>query len=133
MDQGSGSVEYYVSLIYEQKGDRDQAVHHDLIALHQDQPQLDTDALRGVYQRHGWEAYWRANTPSLHTTAAGACTAYQIGVNDLRVNDLDHAFELFQHAIDNHCFAMAFIRVEPLFDSVRHDPRYTALLTRIHQ
>lgn len=133
MDQGSGSVEYYVSLIYEQKGDRDQAVQHDLIALHQDQPQLETDALRGVYQRHGWEAYWRANTPTLHTTAAGACTAYQIGVNDLRVNDLDHAFESFQHAIDNHCFSMAFIRVEPLFDSVRHDRRYTDLLTRIHQ
>ena len=57
----------------------------------------------------------------------------EIGIDDLRVNDLDHAFESFQHAIDNHCFSMAFIRVDPLFDSVRHDSRYAALLTRMHQ
>ncbi len=52
---------------------------------------------------------------------------------NLRVNDLDHAFELFQHAIDSHCFNMAFIRVDPLLDSVRHDSRYADLLTRMHQ
>ncbi len=133
MEQGSGSIEHYVSLIYEQKGDHDEAVRHDLIALHEDQPQLDTAALLVVYQQHGWEAYWRARTRALLTTSAGPCTAYQIGVDDLRVNDLDHAFESFQHAIDNHCFSMAFIRVDPLLDSVRHDSRYAALLTRMHQ
>jgi hypothetical protein len=28
---------------------------------------------------------------------------------------------------------MAFIRVDPLLDSVRNDPRYANLLTRMHQ
>jgi hypothetical protein len=69
----------------------------------------------------------------LLTTPAHPCTNYQIGIDDLRVNDLDHAFVSFQHAIGNHCFNMAFIRVDPLFDSVRHDPRYAALLARMHQ
>ena len=121
MEQGSGSIEHYVSLIYEQKGDHDEAVQHNLIALRKDQPQLDNAALLVVYQQHGWQAYWRAHTRALLTTPAGPCTAYEIGVDDLRVNDLDHAFESFQHAIDSHCFSMAFIRVDPLFDSVRHD------------
>jgi hypothetical protein len=59
--------------------------------------------------------------------------AYEIGINDLRVNELDHAFDSFQRALYSHCFYMALIRVDPLLDSVRHDSRYAALLTRMHQ
>jgi TolB-like protein/DNA-binding winged helix-turn-helix (wHTH) protein len=133
MEEGSGSIEHYVGLIYEQKGKEVEAVQHDLMALHEDQPQIDTPALLGSYRQHGWQAYWRARTRALLTTSAGSCTAYTIGVDDLRVNELDHAFDSFQHALDNHCFSMAFIRVDPLFDSVRHDSRYAALLARMHQ
>jgi TolB-like protein/DNA-binding winged helix-turn-helix (wHTH) protein/Tfp pilus assembly protein PilF len=133
MENQPGSIDDYRSLIYEQKGDRDQAVQHDLTALHDVQPQLDSDALRGVYQKHGWQAYWSARTGALLTASGRPCNDYYIGVGDLRVHQLDHAFDSFQHALDSHCIYMALIRVDPLFDSIRHDPRYTALLTRIHQ
>jgi TolB-like protein/DNA-binding winged helix-turn-helix (wHTH) protein/tetratricopeptide (TPR) repeat protein len=133
MEQQSGSVENYVSLIYEQMGKHDEAVQHDLIALHEDQARLDTGALLGVYQEHGWQSYWRARSHALDTTSANPCVAYQIGIDDLRVDELEHAFDSFQHALDNHCFNMALIRVDPLFDSVRRDSRYAALLKRMHQ
>jgi TolB-like protein/DNA-binding winged helix-turn-helix (wHTH) protein/tetratricopeptide (TPR) repeat protein len=133
MERSPGSIDNYMSLIYEQKGEHDEAVRHDLIALHEGQPRLNIVALLGVYQQHGWQSYWRAHTHALLTTPAGPCTAYEIGIDDLRVNDLDHAFDSFQHALDSHCFFMALIRVDPLFDSVRHDSRYAALLTRMHQ
>ncbi len=133
MEQGSGSIEHYAGLIYEQKGDHDEAVRQNLIALHEDLPQLDNAALLNVYRQRGWDAYWRARSRALPTTSARSCTAYEIGLDDLRVKELDHAFESFQRAMDNHCFSMAFIRVDPLFDSVRHDSRYAALLTRMHQ
>jgi TolB-like protein/Tfp pilus assembly protein PilF len=133
MEHRPGSIDNYMSLIYEQKGEHDEAVQHDLIALHDDHPQLDIAALLGVYQQHGWQPYWRARTGTLLTTSVRPCTAYEIGVNDLRVNELDHAFDSFQHALDSHCFYMALIRVDPLLDSVRHDSRYAALLTRMHQ
>jgi TolB-like protein/DNA-binding winged helix-turn-helix (wHTH) protein/Tfp pilus assembly protein PilF len=132
MEQQPGSVENYMSLIYEQKGDQDEAVRHDLTALQEAQPKLDTAPLLGAYQKHGWKSYWRARTLSLLTASGRACTAYQIGIDDLRGNELDHAFDSFQHALDRHCFSMALIRVDPLFDSVRHDSRYAALLTRMH-
>ncbi len=132
MEEGSGSVEHYASLIYEQKGNQDEAVRQDVFAL-QAEPKLDGAALLRVYRQYGWEAYWRAYTRALHTSTADPCTAYQIGVDDLRLHDLDNAFEAFQHAIDGHCFNMAFIRVDPLLDSVRHDSRYADLLARIHQ
>jgi TolB-like protein/DNA-binding winged helix-turn-helix (wHTH) protein len=127
------SIDNYMSLIYEQKGEHNEAVQHDLIALHDEQPHLDITALLGVYQQNGWQSYWRARARALLTTSANFCTAYEIGIEDLRVNELDHAFDSFQHALNSHCFYMAFIRVDPLFDSVRHDSRYAALLTRINQ
>jgi TolB-like protein/DNA-binding winged helix-turn-helix (wHTH) protein/Tfp pilus assembly protein PilF len=133
MEHRPGSIDSYISLIYEQKGDHDEAVQYDLVALHEDQPQLDIAALLGVYQQHGWQSYWGARTRALLTTSAQPCTAYEIGIDDLRVNELDHAFNSFQHALDSHCFYMTLIRVDPLFDSVRHDSRYAALLTRMHQ
>jgi TolB-like protein/DNA-binding winged helix-turn-helix (wHTH) protein/tetratricopeptide (TPR) repeat protein len=132
MEQRPGSIDNYMSLIYEQKGDHDEAVQHDLAALHDDEPKLDIAALLGVYKEHGWQSYWRARTRALLTTSARPCTAYEIGIDDLRVNELDHAFDSFQHAVDSHCFYMTLIRVDPLLDSVSHDSRYTALLTRMH-
>ncbi len=133
MEDHPGSVDNYRSLVYEQKGQRDLAVQHDLSALHEGRPHIDTGALLAVYQQHGWEAYWRARSKILLTTSAAPCTAYEIGVDDLRVNELDHAFDSFNHALDRHCFYMALIRVDPLLDPVRNDPRYIALLRRIHQ
>ena len=133
MEHSPGSIDNYISLIYEQKGNHDEAVQHDLIALRAHLPQLDTAALLVEYQKQGWQSYWRARTHALLTTSAHPCTAYEIGVDDLRVNDLGHAFGSFQHALDTHCYSMVLIRADPLLDSVRQDSRYAALLKRMHQ
>jgi TolB-like protein/Tfp pilus assembly protein PilF len=133
MEQRPGSIDKYVSLIYEQKGEHDEAVQYDLQALHDDYPQLDITSLLDAYHQHGWQPYWRARTRALLAASVGPCTAYEIGVDDLRVKDLNHAFASFQRALDNHCFYMALIRVDPLLDSVRSDSRYAALLTRMRQ
>jgi TolB-like protein/DNA-binding winged helix-turn-helix (wHTH) protein/Tfp pilus assembly protein PilF len=131
MEDRPGSVDNYMALVYEQKGQRDQAIQHDLIALHEEQ--LDTAALLAVYRSQGWQPYWRARSQAFLTAKPKPCTPYEIAVDDLRLNELDHAFESFNHAVDRHCFYMALIGVDPLLDSVRHDPRYATLLRRIHQ
>ncbi len=133
MEDKAGSIDNYMSLIYEQKGQRDETIRHDLSALHEDYPNLDTAVLLAVYRKQGWQPYWRARTHAFLTIPAQSCTSYQVAVDDLRVEDLPHAFASFNRAIDQHCFNMALIRVDPLLDPVRHDPRYIALLTRMHQ
>ncbi|HEY2468889.1 MAG TPA: tetratricopeptide repeat protein [Terracidiphilus sp.] len=133
MEDQPGAIDNYVSLIYEQKGEHDETVRHDLAALHAQEPRLNSAALFDLYKRRGWQAYWRARSRALLTTTVIPCTAYEVGVDDLRVNDLHDAFNSFQRALDSHCFYMALIRVDPLFDSVRQDSRYTALLNRMNQ
>jgi len=132
MEHSPGSTDNYLSLIYEQKGAQDKAVEYDLIALHAHDPQSDSESLLREYQQHGWQSYWRARARALRNQAGRSCSEYQIGVSDLRVNERGAAFDSFQHALDRHCFDMALIRVDPLFDSVRTDPRYAALLQRMH-
>jgi TolB-like protein/DNA-binding winged helix-turn-helix (wHTH) protein len=133
MENQPASIDNYRSLVYEQKGMRDEAIDHDLAALHSEYPRLDTAALRSTYQHRGWESYWRARSQALLSTSPNPCTAYQVALDDLRTNDLDHAFASFNRALDQHCFSIALIRVDPVLDPIRHEPRYTALLTRLHQ
>jgi len=133
MEHQPASIENYVSLIYEQMGKRDDAIEHDLAALQSRHLQLDTAALRSTYQQHGWESYWRARSQALLSLPATPCTNYQVALDDLRTNDLDHAFDFFNRALDQHCYSIALIRVDPVLDPVRHDPRYAALLARLHQ
>ena len=133
MEHSPGSIDNYLSLIYEQKGDRDQAVQHDLAALHADRRNLDTAALLRVYQQHGWEPYWRARSQALFSLAPDPCTDYQIALDDLRTKDLGPAFTSFNRAIDQHCYNMSLLRVDPLLDPIRQDPRYATLLAHIHR
>lgn len=133
MEHSPGSIDNYLSLIYEQKGDRDQAVQHDLAALHADRRNLDTAALLRVYQQHGWEPYWRARSQALLSLAPDPCTDYQIALDDLRTKDLGPAFTSFNRAIDQHCYNMSLLRVDPLLDPIRQDPRYATLLAHIHR
>jgi TolB-like protein/DNA-binding winged helix-turn-helix (wHTH) protein/tetratricopeptide (TPR) repeat protein len=133
MEPQAGSVEAWMSMIYEQKGDQTQAVQHDLVAFHDFNPHFDHAAFLAIYRQHGWQSYWRArNRPLLHDPAS-SCAAYLIGLNDLRANESDHAFDSLQRAVDGHCFHVAFVRVDPIFDSIRRDPRYAALVARINQ
>jgi tetratricopeptide (TPR) repeat protein len=133
LENQPASIERYLSLIYEQKGQQKEAVQHDLSALHDEDPQLDISALSRVYEQQGWQPYWRARTHALASTSNNSCVAYEVGVDDLRVKEVDKAFSSFQHALDNHCFYLTFLRVDPLVDSLRKDPRYVSLLKRMHQ
>lgn len=133
MEHDPSSIDNYTSLIYEQKGQHDKAVEYDLAALPSLSPQIDTTALRSTFKQNGWQAYWLARSSVLLSIPSWPCTPYQIALDDLRTNHLDKAFASFNRALDQHCYSMAFLRVDPILDPVRHDPRYTALLARIHQ
>jgi hypothetical protein len=55
---------------------------------------------------------------------------YHIGMVCLGLGDLDHVFSWFEMAYDDRDPDHMMIKVEPLLDGLRTDPRYRALLRK---
>jgi len=127
------SFDHYISYAYEMKGLRDQAVDFDLryFAATLRQP-VDTAALTAVYKRDGWKAYWTARAAALGPAADNTCLSVDAGSGWLRTGDRTRSFAALNQAIDLHCFAVIQLKADPRFDSVRSDPGFVALLTRLN-
>jgi hypothetical protein len=60
-----------------------------------------------------------------------ANTAYQTAALAAHLEEKDDAFQFLERAFDERSFWMPFLNVDPLFDSLRADPRFRDLLGRI--
>ena len=129
----AGIVENWVSAIYEKEGRQDDAVAHELVALRGDHPQTEVERLRSIYQHAGWKAYWQARIDMIAPDADRypwvPCT---LGVDYLRLGDRDLAFSWFNRAVDQRCWCMTLLKVDPLLDDIRTDRRYNDLLRRVN-
>ena len=47
------------------------------------------------------------------------------------LGDREHAFEWLEKSLEDRSRGMIFMKVDPMFDSLRPDPRFTALLRRM--
>jgi DNA-binding winged helix-turn-helix (wHTH) protein/Tfp pilus assembly protein PilF len=132
MEPQSTVVENWVSWIYEKKGMRDEAVSHDLTSLRGDLPQDEVDRLSTLYQRAGWKEYWQRRIDLMSPHEQQGCTAYSMAVSYLRLGNQDQAFLWLNRAIDHRCMWMIWLKVDPMLDDLRPDPRYGKLLRRIN-
>jgi eukaryotic-like serine/threonine-protein kinase len=57
--------------------------------------------------------------------------AYLVARIYLGFGDIDRAFELLETACDERYGYLAYLNVEPLFDSVRSDPRFAEIVRRV--
>jgi len=58
--------------------------------------------------------------------------AYHIAVVHIGLGDKDRAFEWLEKAYDERFPALAFLKVEPIFDPLRDDPRFQDLVRRMN-
>ena len=56
---------------------------------------------------------------------------YFIALVYAALGEKDHAFEWLEKAYNEHQPYLTLIKVEPVFDSLRSDPRFADLLSRI--
>ncbi len=47
------------------------------------------------------------------------------------LGDKDQAFNWLEKAYDEHAYTLVLLKIDPWFDSLHNDPRYTDLLRRI--
>jgi TolB-like protein/DNA-binding winged helix-turn-helix (wHTH) protein/Tfp pilus assembly protein PilF len=124
-------VEGWKSAIYEMKGMQDKAVSSELIAISVGDP-ATADRLRAIYRREGWNAYWEARMKMMLADKNDPCAPYDIGVNYIRLGKPEIAIPYFDRAIDQKCWAVGWIMVDPRVDKIRSDARYSDLLKRMN-
>ena len=123
-------TEHWMSWAYEGKGMFDEAVRHDLLNGG-DMTQVDQAGLRLANQRGGWKGYWQERLVQSKPESWTGCTYYYGAMAYLRVGDRDRAFAAMNRAVDEHCFWMTELLVDPKLDGVRGDARYGGLVGRM--
>jgi TolB-like protein/DNA-binding winged helix-turn-helix (wHTH) protein/Flp pilus assembly protein TadD len=58
-------------------------------------------------------------------------SAFHFAIVHMGLNENDQAFELLNKAWDERYWMMGWLKVDPFFDSLRPDPRFTALVRRM--
>ena len=118
--------------IYAAKGMHDEAVRDNLRMLtFQGLSPADLKFFRSAYARGGWHAYWQAQISRLGQMIKTK-DPYTLGVWYLRAGNVGEAFHWLNRAVDQHSVWLVALPVDPKLDSIRSDPRFQALLHRIH-
>jgi len=91
------------------------------------------EALKKGYAESGYAGAWRqANEaePAKHRDEAGV--AWDIGANYALAGDRVHALDWLEKAYAERDPGMPFISCNPIFDPLRAEPRFQALLRRMN-
>jgi hypothetical protein len=127
-----GNVSGWASSIYEMKGMRDKAVESDALNVQSEAPEVNIDSLRVLYKRDGWKAYWEARMKMMLAHENDMCVPYDMGVNYIRLGKPGLSFAQLNAAIDQKCWHVGQIMVDPMVDGIRSDKRYNDLLKRMN-
>lgn len=124
---------YEVAQIYEQKGRAEEAAQEYLKAdeLFGMDPKRVAQLTEAI-ARSGAQGYWRRTLENYKESSksnyvpsvlvAGAC---------VRVGDKESAFQWLEKGFDERDDLMINLKVEPVFDAIRSDPRYQDLVRRV--
>jgi TolB-like protein/DNA-binding winged helix-turn-helix (wHTH) protein/Tfp pilus assembly protein PilF len=133
LDPGYAHVFWYLGLAYEQKGMFDQAVQ----ALVKEPSPAPIDPKRieeieAVRHTAGTRGYWRERLAVLQAESRKHYVSpYTIAVAYARMDDRANALDNLEKAYAERYPSMVFVRIEPVFDTLRGDPRFENLLRRI--
>ena len=127
------TLEGWLNAAYEKQGLYDQAIaerQKALTAIGAEQTRIS--ALDAAYRGAGWRGYWQKE---LELSTEQAKTSYVLPYNQARIcariGDIDRAFEWLDKAYRQHCDHLVLLKVDPILDPLRSDPRYRDLLQRV--
>ena len=123
----------FLGPIYERKGMYDEAIEGYLQSAQRwGLTQADEITLRKAYADSGWVGYWHKRLELAKAEAKQKTVApLYLAMLHTRVGDKDTAFEWLERAYHERDVSLIFVRVDPVWDSLHSDPRFTNLMQRI--
>ena len=125
----SGSAYHWLGRSYQQKGMPDRAAAAYLHAP----PGPESPWLQGAkraYERGGLHGFWQYQRERTEEgKPLDACWDMSFMAH---LGDKARTLDLLESGVESHCDGLQFLRVEPIYDIVRDDPRYEVLLERMH-
>jgi eukaryotic-like serine/threonine-protein kinase len=133
MDPNYPGLTNWLRRAYEEKGLYDQAIEEYWKALTERGAAPKRLALyRSTYAASGWPGYWRLRLKETEAELNRTpIHPYYVAVLYARAGRNDQALEWLEKAYEQHSDLLTTLKVDPLFDRLRGDPRFTALLRRI--
>jgi tetratricopeptide (TPR) repeat protein len=127
-----GPAHFFLAAAYEAAGMRGEAA-----AEFRKASDLLGPTPQGIFQRGSAEALEGRRAEALRTIQelqAMAASRYvspsYLGQIFLRLGEKDRALEWLDRAFDDHSYEVIFLNVDPLYDGLRADPRFQALLRK---
>ena len=123
----------WLEMAYEQKGlyDESLAVRHRGMADAR-VPAAEIAEREATYKSVGWQGYWRREITIMEARAQQTYVMpYLFARVYARIGDRESALRWLEKAYAERADHLVLLNVDPLFDDLRSDPRFTALLTRV--
>ena len=126
-------VHFDLGLIYEQTGRAEEAAKESLKAdeLFGTDPKRLAQ-LKEAIAKSGAQGYWRRTLENYKESAKSQYVpSVMVAEACVRVGDKECAFRWLEKGFDERDDLMINLKVEPVFDSIRTDPRYQELVRRV--
>jgi len=123
----------YLSDIFLKAGDKDRAFDEEMSAarIHygtakgaEDKIDEAIASAREVYRQSDYEGYWKTNLERLLNRTADGFSYYALVKCYTRLGEKEKALDALEKSWENREFMLPFVNVDPLFDSLRSEPRF---------
>ncbi|HEY6401385.1 MAG TPA: hypothetical protein VI479_08240, partial [Blastocatellia bacterium] len=133
MDPGFYRIGDWLEMAYEQKGLYDKSLEAHLKAMAARGARPETmAALKEAYDVSGWKGYLRKRLELMEAGAGKrSLPTYALARIYARLGDNDRALGWLQKAYDKHSDYLILLKVDPLLDGLRSDPRFAELMRDI--
>ena len=122
-----GLTAYWESHDYAMKGMYDEAVLAQLKSAPNSAPMHWHDRLEKEYRKSGPTAFWKESIVMWRSFPHTPCSEFDIAQIYAKMGDKDETLNALDQALKEHCFAMATLKANPLFDPFRSDSRFKGL------
>lgn len=125
-------VYWYLGVLYEQKGMFDEAFGAFQKTIADSLDLRQAKAIRAAYRVSGIKGYWQERLAFLEQRSnTHYVSPYTFAVSYALMGDRDRSIENLNRAFDERYPSVVFVRIEPVFDSLRSDERFASLLQRV--